>query len=114
GRDEIGRLERYTQQLDHIGAGAPAVELDVPARGLVKPGQAVEHRGLARAVGADKGRDRVAFDLQADITQGFDPAKVHHQVVYRENDFIVHGATPLRGVTPVRLIRIRPRGFQII
>ncbi|MNG06608.1 hypothetical protein D3C84_898620 [compost metagenome] len=86
-RNEIGRLERFPKHFDDVGFLATGIEFDLATGGFVEPGQAVEHRGLARAVGADQGEDRVAFDLQADVTQGLDAAEVHHQFLYREYDF---------------------------
>jgi hypothetical protein len=47
----------------------------------VKTGQAVKHRGLARAVGADQGGDRPPLHLQIDIIQRFDAAEMHHQML---------------------------------
>ncbi|MNH22936.1 hypothetical protein D3C79_828120 [compost metagenome] len=113
-RDEVRRLEALAEQLDDVGVAAAHVEFDTPAAGLVEAGQAVEHGGLARAVGADQGEDLVTPHLEADIAERLDAAELHHQVVDRENDIVAHGATPLRGTTPVRLMRISPRGRQII
>ncbi|MNG12980.1 hypothetical protein D3C84_966270 [compost metagenome] len=90
-RNEVGRFERLAEQLDDVGLLAAHVEFDLATRGLVEPGQAVEHRGLASTVGADQGEDRVAFDLQADIAQGLDATEMHHQFFNREYDF-THGA----------------------
>lgn len=46
-----------------------------------KTGQAVKHRGLARAVGAYQGGDRPPLHLQIDIIQRFDAAEMHHQML---------------------------------
>ncbi|GKM97077.1 hypothetical protein NUKP76_20450 [Klebsiella variicola] len=53
----------------------------LPPRRPVKTGQAVKHRGLARAVGADQGGDRPPLHLQIDIIQRFDAAEMHHQML---------------------------------
>ena len=90
-RDEVGRFERLAQQLDDVGLLAAHVEFDLATGGLVEPGQAVEYRGLAGTVRPDQGKDRVAFDLEADIAQGLDATEVHHQFFHREYDF-THGA----------------------
>jgi hypothetical protein len=88
GETKSVSLKRLAQQLDHVGARAPGVEFDPAATGLVKAGQAVEHGGFASAVRADQGEDRVTLDLEADIAQGLDPAKVHHQLVDREHHVV--------------------------
>ncbi len=90
-RNEIGRFERLAQQLNDVGLLAAHIEFDLAAGGFVEPGQAVEHRGLAGAIGADQREDRIAFDLQADIAQRLDATEMHHQFFNREYDF-THGA----------------------
>ncbi|MCY1366341.1 hypothetical protein D9M69_532330 [compost metagenome] len=112
--DEVGRVEGLAQHLDDVRGGATGVEVDAPAGGLVEAGQAVEHGGLAGAVGADQRGDGAALDLQADVVERLDATEVHHQVLDAEDVFVAHGATPLRGVKPARLMRISPRGRQII
>ena len=53
-----------------------AVERPVAGVGLVEPGQQVEERRLAGAVGADQGRDRSALDLDVVDVDGGDAAEV--------------------------------------
>ena len=41
----------------------------------------IEHRGLARTVGADQGEHLAGLHVEADLVDGLDAAKVHAQVV---------------------------------
>ncbi|MDT4859147.1 hypothetical protein FQZ97_936460 [compost metagenome] len=111
--DEVLRSELFPEHFDHVCSLALSIEQDLSARRLVEPGKAVEDRGLAGSVRSDQSRNRVALNAEINVVERLDAAEVHHQLVDREND-IAHGATPLRGAIPMRLMRISPRGFQII
>jgi hypothetical protein len=54
-----------------------AVEDDVADRVAVEATDAVEHHGLAGAVGADQAADLAAPDIEADAGQGHDAAEAH-------------------------------------
>ena len=79
--EKIVRVKLLPQHLNDIGNLFPRPQHDAPPRRPVKTGQAVKHRGLARAVGADQGGDRPPLYLQIDIIQRFDAAEMHHQML---------------------------------
>ena len=89
--DDIG-----LQAVDPL-AGATRLEMDVAAGGNIDAGDAVEDRGLARAVGADQRDDLARHDVQADVIDGAQTAEVHGQVLDVENRAgFRHGRRPLR------------------
>ncbi|CAK8741413.1 hypothetical protein SODG_004806 [Sodalis praecaptivus] len=109
----VRQAQSLPQHLDDIDAAPPGVKHDLSAAGPIKSGQAIEDGGLAGAVRADKRGNRAARHVQINIIQRFDAAKPHMQMRHAQYRF-AHGATPLRGLNPLRLTRIRPRGRQII
>ena len=56
-------------------------QLDHALGRLVEAGDAVEHRGLARAVRADQGGDVVPARLEGDVVDGGEPAEAHGEVL---------------------------------
>ena len=60
--------------------GVLAVEQDGAPGGLVHLGQQVEHRGLARAVGADEAGDLGAADGEVEVIDSGQAAEVDAQV----------------------------------
>jgi hypothetical protein len=77
--EQLDRLEGPGQAEARapVGAQAPDVaapEHDPPGGGPGVAGQGVDHRGLARAVGADQPVDGTLRDLQVDVGDGHDPA----------------------------------------
>ena len=65
----------------HRAAGV--VQGDAPDGGLVEAGQAVEHRRLAGAVGADDGGDLPLPGREGQIVDGHDAAEAHGHVLDR-------------------------------
>ena len=77
--EQLHRLERAGQAeacapVGAQGSDVPSVEHDPSGGGPGVPGQGVDHRGLARAVGTDQPVDGALGDLQVDIGDGHDPA----------------------------------------
>jgi len=68
----------------HVVAAAPldgaAVQRDGAAAGLVETADAVEHRGLAGAVGADDGKHFLRTHVEARVVHGQQAAEAHAQV----------------------------------
>ena len=61
-----------------------AIELDSAGLVAVEPRQAVEQRGLARAVGPDEAADLAFAHLEADRVEGDDAAEMHRHVAHAE------------------------------
>ena len=97
-----------------------AIEPDAPAAGLVEAADAVEHRGLARPVGADDGKDLVAPHGQRHLVHRQQAAKAHGQTGHVEQRSVrvcvLHLVTGAHRVSSTcgRLTGSRPCGRQII
>ena len=76
---DLAPLERLQAQQ---AVDALALQVDVARRGSVKTADAVEHRGFARPVGADDGKNFLGSQVQLDAIDGNQTAKTHAQVVY--------------------------------
>ena len=111
--EKIRRMKLLSQYLNHVGDPRTGMQPDRPAGCPIKPGQTVKHRGFPRAIRANQRGNRPSFDLKIDIIERFNAAKMHHQMLNLQN-IVIHGATPFRTATPVRLVRTSPRGRQII
>ena len=61
---------------------SPSVEADRAAVDRVRPGDGIEQRGLARAVGSDQADDRALRHVEADMAVGDDPAIALADVAY--------------------------------
>ena len=61
---------------------ALAFQVDVAGRRRVETADAVEHRGLARPVGADDGKNLLGLQVQFNAVDGDQAAETHPQVVY--------------------------------
>src|SRR5690606_7040903 len=59
-------------------------------RRLVETGDAVEDRGLARAVGADQRRDLATLRLEGEVVDGHQSAEAHRQMLDLENGIVLH------------------------
>ena len=57
-----------------------AIEEDAAALEVVQTGEAVEQRGLARAVGADQSYDLSSVHVEGNAIERDDPAKAHRDV----------------------------------
>ena len=107
--EHLGELERAHHPLGgelvaRRVARRLAVERDHAGVGLVEPGEQVEQRGLAGAVGADQGGDRAALHLQAVDVDGTDAAE--RAASRRSAARIGSGlATPGTGSTPSKAPR---------
>ena len=78
--EDPGHLERPHQaEVDDVARPAPddghALDVDLSLLRLVEAGDAVEHRGLARAVGPDQGGDGALPDHERGVGQGLDAAE---------------------------------------
>ena len=58
-----------------------ALEPDVACVGPVEPGQAIEDRGLAGAVGADEADDGAFLDIEAEAVDDVQPPEAQRQIV---------------------------------
>jgi hypothetical protein len=67
-------------------------ERDLAFGGLVEAGDAVEHRGLAGAVGADQRGDLVGVGFEGEIRDGGKAAETHRHVLDREHRGLVRGS----------------------
>ena len=74
--------------------GVLAIEQDGAPGGLIHLGEQVEHRGLARAVGADKAGNLCAADGEVELIDSGQAAEVDAQVLALQNGELVH--IPLR------------------
>lgn len=63
-----------------LARNALAVQHDVAARRLVETTDAIEHRGLARAIGADDGKHFLRAYVKAHVVHGQQAAEAHAQV----------------------------------
>ncbi len=81
---EIGQA--LEQELLSVAAG----EADHAFGRLVETGDAVEHRGLAGAVGPDQRGDLAAPGLEGQVADGDQPAELHRQMLDLEKR-VVHG-----------------------
>ena len=70
-----------------------AVEFDLAVRRLIDAGDAVEGRGLARAVRADERDDLVLVDVHGEVVHGDDAAELHRDVFYMK-DVLFHVICP--------------------
>src|SRR4029079_8102968 len=61
-------------------------ELHHPFARLVEAGDAVEDRGLARAVWPDQGSDVLPANFEGDIVDGDDPTEAHREVLDPEQE----------------------------
>ena len=55
---------------------------------LVEAGDAVEDRGLARAVGADERGDVAAPGLEGEVVDGDEAAEAHREMLYVEDGIL--------------------------
>src|SRR6201999_557247 len=69
----------------HVAEGL-AAEGDRALAGLVDAVDAVEHRALAGAVGADDRADLVLADVEGDVAERLDAAELHADVAHVEDD----------------------------
>jgi len=60
---------------------------DIPPRGPVDAGNAVEEGGFPRAVGADQGHHLPGLNLEAYLVQGPETAEIHGQCLDIEEGF---------------------------
>ena len=74
--DEIV-IHAFQQEL--LAAGM--AQLDHAFRRLVKTGDAVEHRGFARAIGADEGGDFLASGAERQLRNGGQATKTHGELL---------------------------------
>ena len=73
----------------HAG-GVLAVDHDGAGGGLVDLGQQVEHRGLARAVGADEAGDLGLADGEVEVLHGLEAAELDAQMPRFQHGQLVH------------------------
>ena len=66
--------------LGRLAIDALVQEGDRALGDLVDAGEYVEHRGLARAVGADQGDDLALVDVEADVVHGAQAAELDRDV----------------------------------
>src|SRR5690606_19337679 len=85
-------------------------ETDAAGAGFVEPGQAVEYRGLARAVGADQRHYLALLDAQGDLIDGQQATEAHAQA----GDLQQRGSTHDFSSRCGRFIGSSPCGRQII
>ena len=74
-----------------------AVEQYRALGGRIHAGEQVEHRGLARAVGADQAQQLALIDPDVEIVDGFQAAEADAQLFclqYRDSLFFSHGSLP--------------------
>ena len=67
-----------------------AHEFHTAVGGLVYAGDAVEGRGLARAVGADEGHDFSLWHIQRQIVHGHNAAELHGHILHAKNILFTH------------------------
>ena len=65
-----------------------AREGDAAAGGLIVGGDDVKQGGLTRAVRADKAKDLRLVNMEADVVDGPQAAKLHGDVLHLQDDFI--------------------------
>ena len=71
------------------------VEQHLPVGRRVHAGDDVERRGLAGAVGADKGHDLALIDLHAQIVHGYHTAELHGHIFHAQHVFrLTHCTSP--------------------
>src|SRR4029079_2125075 len=118
----------------------PALQGDAAFGGLVEPGDAIEHRGLAGAIWADQSRDGPPPRSKGKIAHREQSAKAHGQMIHAQQHRafcrvssrggVVHARScksPAAACVPDRTVRmsrcssiegsrvaISPRGFQIM
>src|SRR6185295_8549469 len=61
-----------------------AVEKDIAAAALIQARQAIEERGLARAVGPDEADDAAGRHVEGDIVERDDAAKANADVLHAQ------------------------------
>src|SRR5947208_472149 len=82
--------------------GAVQLALAIAAQGqpadgrFVEAGDAVEDRGLARAVGTDDGGDLARLRCEGHIVDGQQAAEAHGEMLDFDEGHLVHGAPPRR------------------
>ena len=72
------------QQVRAVGLA----QRDHAFRRLVEAGDAVEDRGLARAVGADERGDVAAPGLEGEVVDGDEAAEAHREMLYVEDGIL--------------------------
>jgi hypothetical protein len=61
-----------------------AIEDDLPDLGAIVAGHAVQQARLSRAVRSDNGQQLARFDVQIDILEGNQPAKIQTEIRYHK------------------------------
>src|SRR5262249_20167232 len=81
---------------------------------LVEAGDAVEHRGLAGAIGANDGGDLARAGAERDVVDRQQAAEAHRQMLdFDQRHDVAHGAPPRRtgwSLSEGSRWAIRPRG----
>src|SRR5262249_55930042 len=102
----------YATRADHVGSGADealAAQPDVAAIGPQHTRDAVEERGLARAVRPDQADDLSGFDGDVDFGQRRQPAEVFGDAADFEESHCPRWGPPIWPPTPPD-VRTRPAG----